>query len=284
MNQSRFRQIARLENAARPYIGMRDRIQHQWQMTRVGAVGHAASLAFLIRYGDPKIGEPLSCAWQRLQDTEVWREYCRKWDEMKIAHLRKLHGESSTQYHQSFIPRRHDTTPFSRDGVKIISMELRHELPEHFSGSNEKEILEKVFASAPPWLVWFAFGDLTAKLLGLPMPDLATVRHFARSKEDLANWYGLPMGAFEGRPWPNGPDNEQLSCTNLDLLRPARENTNHQMTRRESSRAKAAAKYLAESTNEWPILIPVRYLTMPFGDQMKLIDQWELHQDQGRLR
>ena len=98
MNQNRFRQIARLELAARPYIGMRNRIQDQWETTRVGAAGHAAILAFLIRYGDPKIGEPLSCAWQRLQDTEVWREYCRKWDEMKIAHLRKMHGESKSFY------------------------------------------------------------------------------------------------------------------------------------------------------------------------------------------
>ena len=103
-------------------------------------------------------------------------------------------------------------------------MELRHELLERFSGSNEKEKLEKVFASAPPWLIWFAFGDFTAKLLGLPMPDLATVRNFARSREDFANWYGLPRGAFESRPWSNGFENEQLASTNLDLLHPAREN------------------------------------------------------------
>ena len=167
------------------------------------------------------------------------------------------------------------SSPFSRDGVTIIGEYLRHELLERFSGSDEKEKLERVFASAPPWLVWFAFGDYTAKLLGLPMPDLATVRHFARSKEDFANWYGLPRGAFESRPWPNGPENEQLASTNLDLLHPAREKQNHQMTRRESRRAEAAAKDLAESAEEWPILIPVEYLTMPVGDQIKSL------QDQG---
>jgi hypothetical protein len=165
----------------------------------------------------------------------------------------------------------------SRNGVFVINMELRHALLERFSGSNEKEKLEKVFASAPPWLVWFAFGDYTAKCLGVAMPDLATVRHFARSKEDFANWYGLPRGAFESRPWPNGLENEQLASTNLDLLHPAREKPNHQMTRRESRRAKAAANDLAERTDEWPMLFSVDYLTMPFGDQMKLL------QDHGRI-
>ena len=85
MSQNRFRRIARLELAAGPYIGMKNRIQDEWANTRAKAAGHAAILAFFIRYADPKIGEPLSSAWQRLQDTEVWREYCRKWDEMKIA-------------------------------------------------------------------------------------------------------------------------------------------------------------------------------------------------------
>jgi hypothetical protein len=265
MNQNRFRQIARLENAARPYIGIINRIQHQWQMTRVGAAGNAAIIAFLIRYGDPKIGEPLSCAWQRFRDTDVWKQFCDKWDELKFGRLgdeRKEYGDSTPKNNRfAFISRTDSNLPFSRDGAFLISLKLRHELLERFSGSNEKEKLEKVFASAPPWLVWFAFGDYTAKLLGLPMPDLATVIHFARSKEDFANWYGLPMGAFESRPWPNGPDNEALSCTNLDLLRPAKENPNHQMTRRESRRAKAAVKGLTESTDEWPILPSVNDLT-----------------------
>ena len=278
MSQNRFRRIARLENAARPYIiGMRNRIQDQWK-TRVRAAEHAASLAFLIRYGDPKIGEPLSYAWQRFEDTDVWKQYCDKWDELKFGRLDdewKMYSERADNRF-AYISRSHRTSsPFSRDGVTIIGEYLRHELLERFSGSDEKEKLERVFASAPPWLVWFAFGDYTAKLLGLPMPDLATVRHFARSKEDFANWYGLPRGAFESRLWPNGPENEQLASTNLDLLHPAREKQNHQMTRRESRRAEAAAKDLAESPEEWPILIPVEFLTMPVGDQIKSL------QDQG---
>ena len=69
------------------------------------AAAHAAILAFLIRYGDPKIGEPLSCAWQRFEDTDVWKQYCDKWEELKIGRLMKFHGESSTLYQQSLLPR-----------------------------------------------------------------------------------------------------------------------------------------------------------------------------------
>ena len=280
MNQNRFRRIAQLENAAQPYIGMRSRIQDEWRWTRVGAAGHAAILSFLIRYGDPRVGEPLSCAWQRFMDTDVWKQHCDKWNELKFDRLGeegKQDGESTPKDNRlSFIWRTDGILPFDRHGVFVLSTRLRHELLERFSGNNEKEKLGKVFESAPPWLVWFAFGDYTAKLLGLPMPDLATVMHIARSKEDFANWYGLPRGAFESRPWPNGPENEQLACTNLDLLHPARDKSNHQMTRRESRRAKAAAKDLAESTDEWPGLIPVEYLTMPVRDQVKFL------QDHGR--
>jgi hypothetical protein len=254
---------------------MRNRIQHQWQMTREGAVGHTVILSFLIRYGDPRVGEPLSCAWQRFRDTDVWKQYCDKWNELKFGRLgdeRKEYGETTPKDDRfAFISRTDRILPFSRYDVFLLSLELRHEFLERFSGNNEKEKLENVFASAPPWLVWFTFGDYTAKLLGLPMPDLATVMHFARSKEGFANWYGLPSGAFESRPWPNGPENEQLACTNLDLLHPAREKQNRQMTRRESRRAEAAAKDLAESTDEWPCLIPVEYFTMPFRERMKLL-------------
>lgn len=193
MSQNRFRQIARLELAARPYIGMRNRIEHRWQVTCYGAAGHAAILAFLIRYGDPKIEEPLSCAWQRFQHMDVWKQYLDKWEELERGRL----GESPPKGN-TFISRIHrNSSPFDRDGVSLISPYLRHELLKRFSGSNEKEKLAKVFASAPPWLVWFAFGDYTAKLLGLPTPDLATVMHFARSKEDFANWCGQRKGAAQ---------------------------------------------------------------------------------------
>ena len=63
-----------------------------------GAAAHAAVLTFVIRYGDPKIGEPLSCAWERFISTDVWKEHCDKLEAMELEHLddeRKEYGTNS---------------------------------------------------------------------------------------------------------------------------------------------------------------------------------------------
>ena len=91
----------------------------------------------------------------------------------------------------------------------ITGTYLRHELIARFSGATEKEKLERVFASAPPWLIWFTFADYTAELLGLSQPDLSSVAGFARSKADFDNWYGVPSGAFV--PNPGRATNEPLA-------------------------------------------------------------------------
>jgi ABC-type sulfate transport system substrate-binding protein len=57
MSRTRLRQIARLEELAQPYIERRRQIEKEWQRIPPGAAAHAAVLAFVIRYGDPKIGE-----------------------------------------------------------------------------------------------------------------------------------------------------------------------------------------------------------------------------------
>jgi hypothetical protein len=88
MSQVRFRQIARLEKLAEPYLKRRRQNEEEWQRTIRGAVSNAAVLAFLIRYGDPKIGEPLSCAWERFTNTHVWKEFC---DNGKALHSYREH-------------------------------------------------------------------------------------------------------------------------------------------------------------------------------------------------
>ena len=64
-------------------------------------------------------------------------------------------------------------------------MPLRHVIIANFPGVGEKDKLDAVFASAPPWLIWFTFADYTAKLLGLTLPNLSGVMGFARSKANF---------------------------------------------------------------------------------------------------
>ena len=132
--------------------------------------------------------------------------------------------------------------------------------------------MDAVFASAPPWLIWFTFADYTAKLLGLTLPNLSEVAGFARSKANFDLLYGLPSGAFERRPWPNGPDNEPLARTDLKLLRPDLklvrpdlQRPDSQMTPRERRRARATDRksHPFDGTGDWPILLSSEFLQLP---------------------
>ena len=278
MSQVRFRQIARLEELAQPYFKRRRQIEKEWQGTIRGAADHAAILAFVIRYGDPKIGEPLSCAWERCINTQMWKKCCDDWEAMALEHLGdewKEYGDNTSPQNRSiFITRACRTSPHARNGASIIGDYVRHALIDSLPGATEKKKLERVFASAPPWLIWFTFGDYTAELLDLSLPDLSSVAGLARSKADFDNWCGLPSGAFVPRCWPDGPDNEPLARTDLNLLRPAAERPFNPKTRREHRRAQASymKSRSAESTEDWPRLIPLDVLTMPIKKLMALIE------------
>jgi hypothetical protein len=199
--------------------------------------------AFLIRYGNPIINEPLSCACQRCGESSVWRDFADKFPAVLFR------GEYAFE-------------PHNRDKAGLIGAPLRHLVISLFPGADEKEKLDAVFASAPPWLIWFTFGDYTAELLGLTLPDLSSVTDFARSKTNFDLWWGLPSGAFELRPWPDGPDNEPLARTDLNLLRPATALPNSQMTPRERKRARAT--YMKSDPinrmDNWPGLLPLEYV------------------------
>ena len=73
---------------------------------------------------------------------------------------------------------------------------------------------------------------------------------------------GCLNGAFERRPWPDGPDSEPLAHTDLDLLRPAVAWPDSQITSRERKRARAT--YMKsdpiQHMDNWPGLITLEHL------------------------
>jgi len=80
MSATRFRRIARLEKLAQPYLEWKSGIEKEWQSTLRGAAAHAAVLAFLIRYGNPRIHEPLECATLRCAESAAWKECCHEFN------------------------------------------------------------------------------------------------------------------------------------------------------------------------------------------------------------
>ena len=167
------------------------------------AMAHAINLGFIISYGGPKIGEPLSSAWQRC--------------------LEKYPNFSSMG-------------PFrDRTMALINALESKEIVLSNFAGEDEKEKCAAILGTAPPWLMWFTFGDFTAFMLDMPLPDLSSVRRFVRSEETFRR---LPDGMFECRPWPDGSDNEpELTVSERQLVRDETLQLNDQMTPRERQRA-----------------------------------------------
>src|SRR6516225_9605835 len=101
MSRGRLRQIARLEQRALPYIARRQRDREETMAQgRERCFIVAANLALLLLYGDPKIGEPLTDAWQRCLQSDAWKE------------LRARHPDPLRAY--GFF----EATPFDEAGAK----------------------------------------------------------------------------------------------------------------------------------------------------------------------
>lgn len=197
--------------------------------------------------------EPLSEACRRFGESEAWKACCEKFP------------EACRKYEYPF-------EPYNRDRVSIIGEPLRHILLATFPGADEKDKLNRVFKSAPPWLIWFTFADYTAKLLDLNLPDLSTVSGFERSKNIFHGWWGLPESAFECHPWPHGTDGEPLARTDLSLLRlEARQDRS--ITNRERKRALANSARLSPSQRmiNWPGLSSEEYLQLDYMTWLALM-------------
>ena len=110
----------------------------------------------------------------------------------------------------------------------------------------------------------------TAELLGLDLPDLSNVKRFERSKKIFHDWWGLPQGAFERRPWPHGAEGEQLACTNLRLLQ-LETDRDARITNRERKRALAPSSGVDfRDTIQWPQLISAEWLQLDFETKRAL--------------
>jgi hypothetical protein len=262
MNQIRFRQIARLEKRALPYIKRREGVAQQLRNLRHGAVAHAAVLAFIMRYGNPQIGEPLSEACRRVTESEAWKA-CR--EKFPAATDYRYRHKSSFDRNESLFE------PNNRDRVLLLADPLRHVLVSTLPGADEKDKLNRLFKSAPPWLIWFTFADYTAKVLDLNLPDLSTVVGFERSKNIFYGWWGLPESAFECRPWPDGTDREPLVQTDLSLLGLGTRQ-DEPMTNRERKRslANTATSSLSQQL-DWPGLSSEEWLQLDSQTKIALL-------------
>jgi hypothetical protein len=154
MSQSQRARITRLENRVATFAAARVTASD----TETGAdedgylerdlfdyiLVRAVNLAYLIKFGDPRIDEPLSQAWKR------------------------------TGY-------RGEYDPFESFGAVMVGNDLLSGVFPRLPGFKLKEKLSRIFETAPAWLIWFTHGETFAHMLDLKLPpDLLDVVRYAR--------------------------------------------------------------------------------------------------------
>jgi hypothetical protein len=87
-------------------------------------------------------------------------------------------------------------------------------------------------------------------LLGLTLPDLSSVRNFARSIAVLKNWPAVPDGKFELRPRSDDFGNLDISASDAAFFREMCRIPEEQMTRLERKRYFPIVDKLPPLTND----------------------------------
>jgi hypothetical protein len=177
-----------LEKRAVPYI----KRTHRKDETRATSLRECAfvilaNLSLSILFGDPRMSEPLSCAWLRCLESPTWKAF------------REKHPDYIGQYGYE------EASPFDRWQAGLIAQYFRKYFLPELPGADETEKLNAVLAKAPAWLLWFTHGDAFDSLFGLQVPDLSSKARFARPKISFGQ---LPDGPFEWRRLANGAEDE----------------------------------------------------------------------------
>jgi hypothetical protein len=233
MSRGRLRQIARLEQRALPYIARQQRERDETRAkAREWSFIVAANLALLLLYGDPKISEPLTDAWQRCLQSEGWKE------------LRARHPDPILVY--GF----YEATPFDNAGAKALADYFRQYILPILPDADDTAKLNAVFANAPRWLLWFTHMDVMGHVLGLHVSDFSSKSRYERPR--IAGH--LPEESFEWRRRSDGGEDvfaiiarehEHRRVASLEKLTP-RERMRALRLRATAEQAEAAAPRVAD--------------------------------------
>jgi hypothetical protein len=195
-----LRRIARMEVLADRVFRERQLGEAAWDKFHRDCSRVAISnLALLVLYGAPQVEEPLTAAWTRS--------------------LKTLHSE---------FPNFADNgcaTPFAYRCAPLVTCDFRKFILPRLPGADDNAKVSRVLADCPKWLLWHANADKSAEYLDLPVPDLRSMRRFARGR-----WYFriLPSGSFERRKWsvdktkksaPNPGDDQSPVPTRHEMSR-----------------------------------------------------------------
>lgn len=243
MNRRQFRRLDRLEQWSVSHFQRKQKAREEQQKTitpdqvtwtRVSAFRMATAVCLLTLYGDPKIDEPLTAAWQRCIESKAWISSCERY-----GHLREyIIGTYPEHIHPTKEDLERGQDPFDDRGLRFVSDYIAKYLMPDLVGADQTEKLNAVLARTPPWLLWFTHMDVHGHFLGLQLPDCASISRVDRERYCFSP---LPTGPFQCRLLPDGiedPCHKILSGRRIDLTH---------LTRRERERTIRIYKALGVS-------------------------------------
>jgi hypothetical protein len=186
MNGRQRRRISEIEQAISAATIKREKSKKESLETlTLNARHHAKAVAAIINVGEPKIDEPLGCAWERVQKhygieppvIGPWeKKPSRIWDQVRAA--------------EYYLP------------------------PKCAAGEDEPAAFTGLFRAAPEWLLWFTrvvFLDAPLLKFQLPKPKFTPLKWGSEGYYESRLWPLLPLGRMtdgdpvsdkQARGWP----------------------------------------------------------------------------------
>lgn len=181
MLRTQAKKIEKLERSVDRHLRQMKEIQQDPLLEPVRSLSAIiiGNLSVLALYGEPKPDEALNSAWLRAVRSKAWRAYYEEYGGFDE------YGRESG-------------TPFDSVGAAAINRYFRRNILPTLPGNGASERLNLILARAPAWFVWFTYGDLHARILGLKVPNLSSGRRVKRASE-------IPLIALPDRPAISSP-------------------------------------------------------------------------------
>jgi hypothetical protein len=125
---------------------------------------------------------------------------------------------------------------------RIADYFSKYFLPD-LPGDDELEKFSLIFKKASPWLLWFTYADVDARILGIKLPDLSAVKRFIRDTHNFGMTPSVPPGPFECRLRADGIEDQVAIWTKKVIKKKLKEETNGVTPRERKRIARIREKY-----------------------------------------
>ena len=143
---------------------------------------HAMGVAAVVLYGEPKIAEPLSAAYSRMQG-KLDKQFAAAADERWLRQT----GEKA--------------------GPLIREVSCQKLMFDALPGADDNLKFERIFSKAPVWLLNFTGIEWDAKLLGFKLRKLVGAPALGKeARLDRNRWPQLPEGTIDAGGPCSEPD------------------------------------------------------------------------------